>query len=149
MSSVTESAEQRFLLAFERLKAGNPRVLPRGTPVSQNNVAREAGTDPTALRRTRYPALIREIQAWVEINGLERAIKKQRQERRRSAKSDLSTRVKELENQRDKAQSQLNSAGRMVLELRQENARLRSRLDDLIPLQRRGGSNYRLWTSEA
>ncbi|WP_218645643.1 hypothetical protein [Burkholderia pseudomallei] len=133
MSSTAETAEQRFRSAFERLKADKPQVLARGTPVSQNNVAKEAGTDPTALRKARYPALIREIQAWVEINSRESAIKKQRQEQRKRARSDLSTRVKELENQRDKAQSQLNSAGRMVLELLQENARLRARLDDLVP----------------
>lgn len=133
MSSATETAEQRFRLAFERLKADNPRVLPRGTPVSQNNVAKEAGTDPTALRKTRYPALIREIQAWVEINGQERAVKKQRQERRRRARNDLAARVKELEDQRDRAQSRLISAERTVLELLQENTRLQARLDDLLP----------------
>lgn len=130
MPFATETAEQRFRSAFERLKADTPQVLPRGTPVSQNNVAKEAGTDPTALRKARYPALIREIQAWVEICSQDKAVRTRRQERRQRAKSDLVARVKELEDQRDRALSQLTSAERMVLELLQENARLRARLDD-------------------
>lgn len=133
MSSATESAEQRFRLAFERLKANEPQVLPRGTPVSQNNVAKEAGTDPTALRKARYPALIREIQAWVEINSQDRELQRKRQDRRRRDREDLAERVKKLEQQRDAAQSQLISAQRMILDLLQEKSRLQIRLDELLP----------------
>ncbi|MBU9427239.1 hypothetical protein [Burkholderia gladioli] len=133
MSSATETAEQRFRLAFERLKAGRPQVMPPGTPVSQNNVAKEAGTDPTALRKARYPALIREIQAWVEINSEEKAVQRERRDRRARARDDLATKVKRLEDQRDHARAKLLSAERMVLELLKVNARLQARLDDLIP----------------
>ncbi|AHE28859.1 MULTISPECIES: hypothetical protein [Burkholderia] len=133
MSSATETAEQRFRLAFERLKAGRPQVMPPGTPVSQNNVAKEAGTDPTALRKARYPALIREIQAWVEINSEEKAVQRERRDRRARARDDLAAKVKRLEDQRDHAQAKLLSAERMVLELLKVNARLQARLDDLIP----------------
>jgi len=133
MSSVTETAEQRFRLAFDRLKADRPQVMPPGTPVSQNNVAKEAGTDPTALRKARYPALIREIQAWVEINNHEKAVQRERRDRRARARDDLAAKVKKLEDQRDAAQAKLLSAERMVLELLQVNARLQARLDDLIP----------------
>ncbi|MBO2979790.1 MULTISPECIES: hypothetical protein [Burkholderia] len=133
MSSATETAEQRFRLAFERLKAGRPQVMPPGTPVSQNNVAKEAGTDPTALRKARYPALIREIQAWVEINSEEKAVQRERRDRRARARDDLAAKVKRLEGQRDYAQAKLLSAERMVLELLKVNARLQARLDDLIP----------------
>jgi hypothetical protein len=133
MSSETETAEQRFRLAFERLKGDSPQVLPRGTPVSQNNVAKEAGTDPTALRKARYPALIREIQAWVEISSHEKSIERQRLERRKRTRDDLAGQVETLKKQRDAAQSQLISAQRMVLELLQDNARLRARLDDILP----------------
>jgi hypothetical protein len=132
MSSATETAEQRFRSAFERLKAGKPNVLPTGTLVSQNNVAKEAGTDPTALRKARYPALIREIKAWVEINGQQRAAKLERQGRRR-AREDSVQMVKRLTAERDRAQSQLVSAHRLVLELLQTNALLQARLDDVLP----------------
>ncbi|CAJ3306310.1 MULTISPECIES: hypothetical protein [Burkholderia] len=133
MSSASETAEQRFRSAFERLKADEPQLLPRGTPVSQNNVAKEAGTDPTALKKVRYPALIREIQAWVEINGQEKAVQRERQDRRRRARDDLAAKVRKLEDQRDHAQAQLLNAERMVLELLQEKACLQGRLDDLLP----------------
>ena len=133
MSSATETAEQRFRSAFERLKADEPQLLPRGTPVSKNNVAKEAGTDTTALKKVRYPALIREIQAWVEINGQEKAVQRERQDRRRRARDDLAAKVRKLEDQRDHAQAQLLNAERMVLELLQEKACLQARLDDLLP----------------
>lgn len=133
MSSASETAEQRFRSAFERLKADEPQLLPRGTPASQNNVAKEAGTDPTALKKVRYPALIREIQAWVEINGQEKAVQRERQDRRRRARDDLAAKVRKLEDQRDHAQAQLLNAERMVLELLQEKACLQGRLDDLLP----------------
>jgi chromosome segregation ATPase len=133
MQPSTETAEQRFRKAFERLKSGKPEILPKGTPVSQNNVAKEAGTDPTALRKTRYPALIREIQAWLEFSGREKEQQKKRKERQRRAREDLKARVKTLECQRDHAQSELLSAHRQILELLTKNAKLQRTLDDLLP----------------
>jgi hypothetical protein len=133
MSSATETAEQRFRSAFERLKTNRPEVLPRGTQVSQNNVAKEAGTDPTALRKARYPALIREIQAWIEISDKEKAVRHERQHQRKRAKDEMAATAKRLQAQRDHAQAELISAQRLLLELLEENARLRARLDDLLP----------------
>lgn len=62
-------AELDFSAAFERLKCGNALILPPGSPVSQNNVAREAGKDPSALRKSRYPKLIADIQAWIVVDA--------------------------------------------------------------------------------
>lgn len=61
----TKSAESDFRAAFERLKKNKPNVLPKNSLVTQNNVAREAGKDPSALRKTRYPLLILEIQSFI------------------------------------------------------------------------------------
>ena len=108
-------------------------VMPRGTPVSQNNVAKEAGTDPTALKKKRYPALIREIQAYVEIACHEKAAQDVRRVRRKQRREDLKAEVKTAEAQRDSAQAKLLSAERRLLELLQENAAFRARLDDLLP----------------
>jgi len=58
-------AEAKFRQAFERLKASAPVLLPHGAAVSQNNVAREAGCDPTALKKSRFPALVEEIKRYV------------------------------------------------------------------------------------
>ena len=61
MSSETEAliAEQHFRQTFERLKVNRPKALPKDTLVSQNNVAQEASCDLTALRKSRFPTLVR------------------------------------------------------------------------------------------
>jgi Mg2+/citrate symporter len=133
MPHVTETAEERFRAAFERLKIDAPIVLPKGTPVSQNNVAKEAGTDPTALRKARYPSLIRDIQAWVETAALQQAKSKKRQARQNQNKESLTERVKTLTQQRDQAQSEALSLYRLVLELSVEKVKLQSQLDELRP----------------
>lgn len=130
---VGESAEQRFRAAFERLREGRPERLPKGTVVSQNNVAREAGVDPSALRKARYPTLIREIQALVEIGAQQNSIETQRRFKRSRRRESLQERVKTLREQRDHAHSQLSSAQRQILELLRDRALLEARLLELSP----------------
>ena len=57
-------AEDVYRAAFIRLTIGEPKVLAKGSVVSQNNVAREAGKDPSSLKKHRFPALIAEIKHW-------------------------------------------------------------------------------------
>lgn len=133
MQHANETAEERFRAAFERLKIGKPIVLAKGVPVSQNNVAKEAGTDPSALRKARYPALIREIQTWVETAALEQTKSNQRQARRNRNKESLTETVETLRRERDLAQSEALSLQRLVLELTVANAKLQGRLDELLP----------------
>ena len=123
------AAEAAFQAAFVRLKIGKPQVLAKGSPVTQNNVAREAGRDPSALKKDRYPALIREIQTWIE-KGVsapnttptpQQAVKSAR---RRSNK--LAERIEELKRDRDIAQSLLMSAQKELLELWHEVRALRA-----------------------
>lgn len=127
------SAEQRFRQAFERLKANDPKVVDAGTPVSQNNVAREAGCDPSALRKARFPALIREIQAYVELHAdlapSQRQVALKKSETRRSATERLADAIR----QRDAAQSLLLSANRRVVELSEQVHSLQQRLEELLP----------------
>ncbi len=74
MSSIIKKlAEQRFRAAFYRLKKGETKLLPLGSPVTQNNVAREAGRDPSALKKSRYPLLILEIQAFITSESEQKA----------------------------------------------------------------------------
>jgi hypothetical protein len=127
------SAEQRFRQAFERLKANEPKAVEAGTPVSQNNVAREAGCDPSALRKARFPALIREIQAYVELHAdlvpSQRQVALKKSETRRSATERLADAIR----QRDAAQSLLLSANRRAVELSEQVHSLQQRLDELQP----------------
>lgn len=133
MSPKTENAEQRFKAAFIRLKENRPLVLSRGSSVSQNNVAKEAGADPSALRKSRYPALIREIQAYLELLGTQQAKAKQRSERHQEKRQSLKEQVDTLTKQRDQAQSELVSAHRTILNLLQTNAGLQTTIDELRP----------------
>lgn len=127
------TAEQKFQLAFERLRDGKPERLPRGTPVTQNNVAKEAGSDPSALRKTRYPALIRKIQAWVEINSQDEKLKKEKRIEMVRNKKEQKDRISELQKERDDAQSKFLSAVKKIQELMGEIQNLRAQLDELRP----------------
>lgn len=122
MSSENErfTAEQRFRQAFERLRTNTPKILKAGAPVSQNNVAKEADCDPSALRKDRFPSLIREIQAYVEINKQERPSKRKERLKQRGLRADLKIRLANVTAQRDIAQSQLISAQLRVIELTSE-----------------------------
>lgn len=129
----TLNAEARFRQALERLKAGQPRVLPAGTPVSQNNVAREAGCDPTALKKARFPILVSQIQAYVELHNVEEDSAARKVKRQKAAKRSLEQRLEDAERQRDQAQSILASANLRIVELTAEVQGLRRTLDELQP----------------
>lgn len=131
------SAEDNFRLAFLRLQAGKPIRLPLGTRVSQNNVAREAGCDPSALRKSRFPSLIREIKAYVEIHESAQPSKRSELRKARKGRAEYHARLAELALQRDLAQSKLLSAQRRIVELRAEIRTLRVKLDDLQTLPTR------------
>lgn len=127
------SAEAKFRAAFDRLKNSKPQVLGAGTPVSQNNVAKEAGVDPSALRKSRYPSLISEIQAYVEIQNRENAENAKAKEARAQRRLDLKSKLKLVTKQRDDAQSQLVQLQFMVIDLSQRNAKLESEVESLRP----------------
>lgn len=134
MQSQTEtlSAEQRFRRAFERLKAGEPKLLDPGTPITQNNVAREAGCDPSALKKARFPALIREIQAYIELHpGESRSEPKGKKQR--AVNRSMQERMEDAIRQRDQVQSILASANIRIIELAELAESLQRQLDELRP----------------
>jgi septal ring factor EnvC (AmiA/AmiB activator) len=119
------SAEKYYREAFERLKSGTPIRLENGSCVSQNNVAREAGSDSTALKKDRFPSLIAEIQRYVMLNSesspeSKRGARLLRKKQRRSLQNELDDSKK----QRDKLASQLLEADMTILELRNKLADL-------------------------
>lgn len=132
-------AEKLFQDAFERLKRDKPTTLPRGTPVSQNNVAKEAGRDPSALRKSRYPRLIRSIQKWIEDNGnapRNRASSASLIKSARDKNRQLKGRIDELTQQRDKAMARLVIAEESILDLHRRLQDYKARLgeaDTVVP----------------
>lgn len=136
MSSIEtkQSAEQRFRAAFKRLKQGKSERLSKGTPVSQNNVAKEAGCDPSALRKTRFPSLIAEIQQYVESHmGEAPESKRQRILKQRRRNRETSETITDLKQQRDVAVGLLTGANLLIVELTEELTDVRRRLNELEP----------------
>lgn len=127
-------AEKKFRDAFDRLKAGKPDLLAKGTPVSQNNVAREAGVDPSALRRSRFPTLVAEIQLWIASNGDASegespslvALARRRRNRTYREQND------DLRAQRDDALAKLVDAEATIVNLVIENEQLRAKLPSKV-----------------
>lgn len=136
-STEPKSAEQRFRDAFERLKLGVPQVLPKGTPVSQNNVAKEAACDPSALRKARFPLLVLAIQEWVETHkGEQPGSERQKLLKVRRKNRDTRDTISDLKRQRDIAASLLADANLRIVELSEQLADARARLDELQPSAR-------------
>ena len=131
--SEPQSAESRFRQAFERLKNGRPKVLPKGTPVSQNNVAQEAGRDSTALKKRRFPKLVEEIQDYLREQEKNEASATADKVDQKRAKRTAEERLKDAIRQRDQAQSILVSANMRIVELTEEVRSLQRRLDEIQP----------------
>jgi chromosome segregation ATPase len=127
------SAEERFRKAFERLKSGDPKVLKSGSSISQNNVAKEAGCDPSALKKARFPALIREIQAYIELHPDNQVAANQKTQKKRAANRSIKERLNDTIRQRDQAHSMLASANMRIVELSEEVKSLQQKLDEVFP----------------
>jgi hypothetical protein len=115
------SAEERFRQAFYRLCADKPLRLQKGSAVSQNNVAKEAGTGPSALKKQRYPSLCSEIQAKVaEYDKSKPKTKNQELVSARSKNNDLLKELLLVKEDRDYQISLKLYAQHMVLALTKE-----------------------------
>jgi len=130
-------AEQDYWDAFERLKLGVPLVLPKGTPVTQNNVAREAGRDPSALKKARYPSLVIAIQEWVASHkNDQQPSKRQLLLKQRGKNRTLKETIDDLKKQRDIAAGLLADADLRIVELTEKLADMQAKLDYLQPTAR-------------
>lgn len=111
-------AETLFREAFERLKTNTPINLPKGTKVSQNNVAKEAGKHPTALKKDRFPLLVLEIQDYLtqQESDLELIEKKKALRKKRT----LEQRLKDSSQQRDKLASICEAQAQLIDDLRDQ-----------------------------
>lgn len=120
---VSPNAETGFRAAFERLKANKPERLPKNTQVTQNNVAREAGRDPSALKRDRYPLLIMEIRSYIDAIAEVSKAKQQRKDNR------TRTQVEQLRDQARqiaKLASIVEAQDQHIIELMDEIERLKA-----------------------
>lgn len=119
----SETAEKMFRDAFERLKNNKPLVIEKGSKITQNNIAREAGRDPSALKKNRYPLLVLEIQAFVgSIEDESVKVKTRNESRVRSDKEKIS----DYRKQRDKLASIVEAQNSYIEELLDDLERLKS-----------------------
>lgn len=123
------SASDQYRDAFERLKLNRPQLLPKGTPVTQNNVAREAGSDPSALKKSRFPSLIAEIKTYVGQHAEERppSLSKVNLLARQKSRA-LRDRIEQVARQRDQLASLLSEADAKIIELYDRIAELERQL---------------------
>ena len=138
-------AEKQFRDAFDRRTRAKPNRLPKRSKLSQNNVAREAGFDPSALRRTRFPSVVDDIQQWIAANGTasSASLPTQGVPARRARNRDLRRQIADLKVQRDDALGKLVDAEARVVYLTLENERLSSQLpSNLVPLRNEGSRNW-------
>ncbi|MFK1323994.1 hypothetical protein ACIUX8_00510 [Pseudomonas aeruginosa] len=123
------SSEDTFRRAFERLKSGTTQILPAGSAITQNNVAREAGKDPSALKKSRHPELIDEIQKWVIQHTADRPLsERQHNIQLRNKARSLREKMNDIKRQRDTLASLLVEADAKILELTMDNLRLQALL---------------------
>lgn len=110
-----KKAEANFREAFERLKIGASKVIAAGSHLSQNNVAKEAGCDPSALRKSRFPSLVAEIQNYLAVHTSERpeSVRQKLLKRRKRGRADRDT-IGDLKKQRDNAAGLLVDANAQI-----------------------------------
>ena len=112
------SAETLFKEAFERLKSNTPVNVPKGTKISQNNVAKEAGKHPTALKKDRFPLLVLEIQDYIKQREIDTETINKKKELRKQR--NLKERLVDCKKQRDKLASICEAQADLIEQLRDE-----------------------------
>ncbi|MCT7318656.1 hypothetical protein N5I87_21770 [Ralstonia sp. CHL-2022] len=128
-SSNAGGAEQAFREAFLRLAENRPERLPLGRAVSQNAVALEAGRDPSALKKSRYPGLVAEIQDWIRDQHKAptgqgcNLVRPQSKNKRSQAQSS-----EDVKRQRDQLAAKLVEASTLIVELTEKISELEGEL---------------------
>ena len=117
-------AELQFYEAFIRLKENKPVNVTKGTSVTQNNVAYVVFFFFLLLFKSRYPELIKEIQAWIELNDQKEISKKQARKKSNSKVIELQQKIEIVVAQRDQATSKLLAAQLKIIELTNKIKRL-------------------------
>jgi hypothetical protein len=127
-------AEDIFRQAYERLKSNTPINLPKGTRVTQSNVAKEAGKHPTALKKDRFPVLVLKIQDYIrkqeidhDVDNKKKELRKQRMIKEKYADSKI---------ERDRLISIIECQKKLIDDLRDENNDLRNGLNRPINMSK-------------
>ncbi|WP_321529028.1 hypothetical protein [Sedimenticola selenatireducens] len=115
---------RNLLNAFRRLCDGRPLVVPKGSQVSQNNVAKEAGLHPTALKKDRYPELINLIAEYKNTQGLKPKSKTELEKQKAKTSGRLKEELERVRAERDEALSKVTTLMLENLNLRRQILRI-------------------------
>jgi DNA primase large subunit len=126
-------AETTFREAFDRLKADTPINVPKGTKISQNNIAKEARKHPTALKKDRFPLLVLEIQDYLKQQEIDSdTLKKKKQLRKQRT---LEQRLSDCKKQRDKLASICEAQSQYIEQFQYDVSELEKRTKkSILPL---------------
>ncbi|MES3708620.1 hypothetical protein QC590_10290 [Pseudomonas putida] len=113
-------AEAEYRKAFARIVEGKATRIDKKSPPTLANIAREAGKDPSALKKSRYPEFVAEVNFHNESVG---SILKQRDRSlsvqlasARSENKSLRERYANLIAERDAAQSKVLNLQQVLVE---------------------------------
>lgn len=127
---MSTKAGTEYLAAFRRLADDAPMVMPKGTPVTQNNVAREAGRSPSAFKKAEYPDEVAIVKAYIAALPKRKSpsttykLNASRAETKKSKSAN-----EQIIQQRDIALSLLVQSQETILKLRKEIMKLK----ELVP----------------
>jgi len=105
-----------------------------GTPVSQNNVAKEAGCDPSALKKSRFPTIVSEIQHWIDSHKEDRQPSARQQVLKKRKRNRAAREITaDMKRQRDAAVGLLADANLRIVELTEELSLATAQLKETNP----------------
>ncbi len=116
-----ESAEVEYRKAFNRIIEGKAVRVDKTASPTLANIAREAGKDPSALKKSRYPGFISEVESFNQVSGsvkdetdrsLTAQLKSARQENKR-----LREEYELLSIERDQSHSRVLNLQQAIVEL--------------------------------
>ena len=122
-------AEEMFREAFNRLKTNTPVNVPKDTKISQNNVAKEAGKHPTALKKDRFPLLVLQIQDYLKQQEIDNDILTKKKQLRKQR--TLEQRLSDCKKQRDKLASICEAQIQHIEQLQNDVSELEKRTKKL------------------
>lgn len=119
-----ESAEAEYRQAFKRIVDGKTVRVDKMASPTLANIAREAGKDPSALKKSRYPSFIGEVELFNEMacsvrGGADRSLSAQLQAARQENKR-LREDYELLSAERDQSHSRVLNLQQAIVELSSE-----------------------------
>lgn len=114
------SALNEYYAALERLKANKPTILPKGSAISNDTVALEAGRKRGSIKKSRHAALVEAIELVAQQVGQNVLSPAQQIEQAKSKTKAVKTDYEQLKEDYEKLLEKANSLLLENFELKQK-----------------------------